>query len=148
MNQTKPQLIDPYNRTLNYMRVSITDRCNLQCIYCTPRHGIPKMDHKDILRYEEILRLINLAVNLGIDKVRLTGNKRDGDIFYWHTGYPGGIKSETARERLEKKPERIIRDAVWGMLPKNRLGRAMFKKLKVYKGSDHPHKAQKPEVMQ
>ncbi len=75
MEQTKPQLIDPYNRTLNYMRVSITDRCNLQCIYCTPRHGIPKMDHKDILRYEEILRLIRIAVNLGIDKIRLTGGE-------------------------------------------------------------------------
>ncbi len=75
MEQTKPQLIDPFNRTLNYMRVSITDRCNLQCIYCAPRHGIPKMDHKDILRYEEILRLIKIAVNLGIDKIRLTGGE-------------------------------------------------------------------------
>ncbi len=75
MEQNKHQLIDPYNRTLNYLRVSITDRCNLQCIYCAPRHGIPKMDHKDILRYEEILRLIKIAVNLGVSKIRLTGGE-------------------------------------------------------------------------
>lgn len=75
MGHTKHQLIDPYNRTLNYLRISITDRCNLQCIYCTPRHGIPKMDHGDILRYEEILRVAEIAINLGIDKIRLTGGE-------------------------------------------------------------------------
>ena len=90
----------------------------------------------------------DFVIVVNAEKVKLTGRKLDDKVYYWHTGYPGGIKSETARERLEKKPEQIIRDAVWGMLPKNRLGRAMFKKLKVYKGSDHPHKAQKPEVMQ
>ena len=90
----------------------------------------------------------DFVIVVNAEKVKLTGRKLDGKIYYWHTGYPGGIKSETARERMEKKPEEIIRDAVWGMLPKNRLGRAMFRKLKVYKGSEHPHKAQKPEVMQ
>jgi len=75
MEQAKPQLIDPYNRVLNYMRVSITDRCNLQCIYCAPRQGTPKMDHKDILRYEEILRLIGISVSLGVYKIRLTGGE-------------------------------------------------------------------------
>ena len=75
MEQTKPRLIDPYNRTLNYLRLSITDRCNLHCIYCAPRHGIPKLDHKDILRYEEILRLARIAADLGVDKIRLTGGE-------------------------------------------------------------------------
>ena len=89
----------------------------------------------------------DFVIVVNAEKVKFTGRKLDDKVYYWHTGYPGGIKSETARERLEKKPERIIRDAVWGMLPKNRLGRAMFKKLKVYKGSEHPHSAQKPEEM-
>jgi large subunit ribosomal protein L13 len=81
-------------------------------------------------------------------KVKLTGNKLKGKVYYHHTGYPGGIRSATARERLESRPEEVIRDAVWGMLPKNRLGRAMFKKLKVYRDARHPHSAQKPEVLQ
>ena len=75
MEQTKPRLIDQYKRTLNYLRVSITDRCNLNCIYCTPPHAMPKLEHKDILRYEEILRLAGIAANLGIDKIRLTGGE-------------------------------------------------------------------------
>ena len=89
----------------------------------------------------------DFVIVVNAEKVKFTGRKLDGKVYYWHTGYPGGIKSETARERMEKKPEQIIRDAVWGMLPKNRLGRAVFKKLKVYKGSEHPHSAQNPEVM-
>ena len=87
----------------------------------------------------------DFIVVVNAEKVRLTGNKLDKKIYYWHTGYPGGIKSETARERLEKQPERILSEAVRGMLPKSRLGRAMLKKLKVYAGPDHPHAAQKPE---
>ena len=87
----------------------------------------------------------DFIVVVNAEKVRLTGNKLDKKIYYWHTGYPGGIKSETARERLEKYPERVLSAAVRGMLPKSRLGRAMLKKLKVYAGPDHPHAAQKPE---
>ncbi|MFC1549427.1 50S ribosomal protein L13 [Nitrospirota bacterium] len=90
----------------------------------------------------------DFVVVVNAEKVKLTGRKLENKVYYWHTGYPGGIKSETAGERMARKPEEVIRDAVWGMLPKNRLGRAMFKKLKVYKGSEHPHKAQQPEVMQ
>jgi cyclic pyranopterin phosphate synthase len=70
-----PRLIDPYNRHLNYLRISVTDRCNLDCIYCTPQGDIPKLHHDDILRYEEILRLVNIAVDLGIAKVRVTGGE-------------------------------------------------------------------------
>ena len=87
-----------------------------------------------------------VVVNAG--KVRTTGKKLDDKIYYHHSGYPGGIKAKTLRERLSKEPQKVISDAVWGMLPKNRLGRAMLKKLKVYKGSEHPHVAQKPEILQ
>ena len=89
----------------------------------------------------------DFVVVVNAEKVKLTGRKLDNKVYHWHTGYPGGIMSETARERLESKPEEVIIAAVRGMLPKNRLGRAMFKKLKVYKGSEHPHAAQNPVEM-
>ncbi len=86
-----------------------------------------------------------IVINAG--KIKLTGRKLDNKVYYSHSGYPGGLKSETARERLGRCPEKIITDAVWGMIPKGRLGRAMIKKLKVYSGSEHPHEAQKPEIL-
>lgn len=75
MSNNQAHLIDRYDRLLNYMRISITDRCNLKCIYCVPRSGIPKLNHSDILTYEEILRLAKIAINLGIFKIRLTGGE-------------------------------------------------------------------------
>ncbi len=92
----------------------------------------------------------DFVVVINAEKVRLTGRKLDQKVYYRHSGYPGGLSSETARERLDKKPEELIRDAVWGMLPKNRLGRTLIKKLKVYRGSEHPHEAQKqkPEPLE
>lgn len=89
----------------------------------------------------------DFVIVINAEKIKLTGRKIDNKIYYSHSGYPGGIKAETARERLKRRPERIIEDAVWGMIPKGRLGRSVIKKLKVYKGSDHPHSAQKPEVL-
>ena len=86
-----------------------------------------------------------VVINAG--KVRLTGHKLDQKIYYRHSGYPGGIKSLNAAQMLEKKPEEVIRKAVKGMLPKNRLGRQMFKKLKVYSGGEHPHQAQQPKEL-
>lgn len=80
-------------------------------------------------------------------KIKVTGKKLSDKNYYWHTGYPGGLKSRTLSEMLERKPEEVIFRAVRGMLPKNRLGRAMLKKLKVYPGSEHPHAAQKPEPL-
>lgn len=80
--------------------------------------------------------------------VFLTGNKREQKVYYRHTGYPGGLKKTTAAEMLEKNPERVIRAAVWGMLPHNRLGRKMFRKLKVYAGPEHPHQAQQPKELE
>lgn len=89
----------------------------------------------------------DFIVVVNAEKVKLTGKKLDQKVYYHHSGYIGGIKSETARERLKKKPEAVITAAVWGMLPKGRLGRAIMKKLKVYRGPDHPHGPQKPEVL-
>lgn len=79
--------------------------------------------------------------------VRLTGRKKEQKTYYHYTGYPGGLNRITAGKLLEKHPERLIMHAVRGMLPRNRLGRAMLKKLKVYGGPEHPHDAQKPEKM-
>ena len=80
-------------------------------------------------------------------KVRTTGRKLDQKKYYRHSGWIGGLKETTLRDMLAKKPEEVIRKAVRGMLPKNRLGRAMLKKLKVYAGEAHPHEAQKPETL-
>ncbi len=89
----------------------------------------------------------DFIVVINAEKVMLTGKKLDKKVYYHHTGYPGGLKAETARQRLQRKPEAVIMDAVKGMLPKNRLGRKMLKKLKVYRGPEHPHQAQKPETL-
>jgi large subunit ribosomal protein L13 len=89
----------------------------------------------------------DFVVIINADKVKLTGNKLDQKTYYRHSGYMGGIKSATMQEIFNKKPEDVIRRAVKGMLPKNSLGRAMFKKLKVYTGGNHPHEAQKPKLL-
>ncbi|EFL52229.1 ribosomal protein L13 [Solidesulfovibrio fructosivorans JJ]] len=80
-------------------------------------------------------------------KVKTTGRKLDQKMYYRHSGWIGGLKETSLRDMLDKKPEEVIRKAVRGMLPKNRLGRAMLKKLKVYAGEAHPHEAQKPETL-
>ena len=87
------------------------------------------------------------VIVINAEKIVLTGNKWDQKNYYRHSGYIGGLKTIVAKKLLEDKPEDLVRFAVKGMLPKNRLGRAMFKKLKVYAGSDHPHEAQQPEVL-
>ncbi len=88
----------------------------------------------------------DFVVVVNAERVVLTGRKLDDKKYYRHSGRPGSLKTETAREALEKHPERVIRAAVWGMLPKNRLGRRLLKKLKVYAGPDHPHTAQQPKT--
>lgn len=87
----------------------------------------------------------DFVVVVNADRVRLTGNKLDDKKYYRHSGRPGALKVETAKERMDKYPERVIQAAVWGMLPKNRLGRKLLRKLKVYRGPDHPHQAQQPK---
>jgi len=90
----------------------------------------------------------DFVVVVNAEKVRLTGNKLKGKMYYHHSGYPGGIKAVSAEKLLAQKPEELLRRAVKGMLPKNRLGRKVWKKLKVYAGPNHPHAAQQPEQIQ
>jgi len=85
---------------------------------------------------------------INAEKVALTGRKWDQKNYYRHSGYIGGLKTITAKKLMEKRPEDLIRFAVKGMLPKNRLGRKLFKKLKVYSGDHHPHEAQQPEILE
>ena len=85
------------------------------------------------------------VIVINADKIVLTGRKLDQKTYYRHSGYIGGLKAITARKLMEKRPEDLIRFAVKGMLPKNKLGRKLFKKLKVYKGDKHPHGSQQPE---
>lgn len=88
------------------------------------------------------------VVVVNAEKVRVTGNKLLQKRYYRHSGYPGGLREESLESLLARKPELVIERAVKGMLPQNRLGRAMFKKLKVYRGADHPHQAQQPTAME
>lgn len=87
-------------------------------------------------------------VVINADKVILTGRKWDQKVYYRHSGYIGGLKSITAKQLFQKRPEQLVVHAVQGMLPKSRLGRKMLKKLKVYAGPDHPHVAQQPQLLQ
>jgi large subunit ribosomal protein L13 len=87
-------------------------------------------------------------VVINAEKLHVSGNKMKDKIYYHHTGYIGGIKSISLEKQLDKAPDRVIKTAVKGMLPKNPLGRAMFSKLKVYAGSEHPHTAQQPKVLE
>jgi len=95
--------------------------------------------------YTPFLDTGDFVVVVNAERVRLTGNKLEDKKYYRHSGKPGSLKIETAKERMEKYPERVIQAAVWGMLPKNRLGRKLLRKLKVYCGPDHPHQAQQPK---
>ena len=87
------------------------------------------------------------VVVVNAEKIHLTGRKLTGKVYRWHSGYIGGLREVTADKMLKTHPERVVEWAVQGMLPKGRLGRAMAKKLKVYRGTDHPHAAQKPEPL-
>jgi large subunit ribosomal protein L13 len=89
----------------------------------------------------------DFVIVVNADKVRLTGDKLNQKMYYSHSDYPGGLKSITAGKLLVKAPEELIRKAVKGMLPKNKLGRQMYRKLKVYAGAEHPHQAQQPREL-
>jgi large subunit ribosomal protein L13 len=89
----------------------------------------------------------DFVVVINAEKIKMTGEKLTKKLYHRWSGYPGGFRSEAARLVLEKKPDFIIRKAVWGMLPKNVLGRQLLTKLKVYSGTKHPHEAQKPEPL-
>jgi large subunit ribosomal protein L13 len=90
----------------------------------------------------------DFVIVVNAEKVAVTGNKREDKLYYRHSGYPGGLRSRTLGDMLERRPEEVIRLAVKGMMPRNRLARAQLRKLKVYAGPDHPHEAQKPAPME
>lgn len=90
----------------------------------------------------------DFVIVINADKIKVTGDKLREKIYYRHTGYPGGLRSRTLSEMLERRPEEVIRLAVKGMLPRTRLGRAQLRKLKVYAGDQHPHAAQTPKPME
>ena len=90
----------------------------------------------------------DFVIVVNAEKIHVTGQKLDQKMYYRHSGYPGGLRTRTLREQLERRPEEVIRKAVRGMLPKNRLAAAQLKTLKVYAGPDHPHAAQNPEPLQ
>ena len=90
----------------------------------------------------------DFVVVVKAEKIRVTGNKLDQKIYYRHSGYPGGLRERTLREQLDRRPEEVLRKAVKGMLPKNKLASAQLRKLKIYAGPNHPHEAQTPKKMQ
>ena len=87
----------------------------------------------------------DFVVVINAEKIKVTGRKLDQKKYYSHSQYPGGIKEETLKDLLARNPEEVIKKAVWGMVPKGKLGRALYKKLKVYRGPSHPHEAQNPQ---
>ena len=102
--------------------------------------------HKPI--YSPSVDCGDYVIVLNADKISVTGQRLDQKVYYRHSGYPGGLRSITLREQLKRYPTRPVELAVKGMLPKNKLGRKMLKKLKVYTGSEHPHQAQEPVVLE
>lgn len=125
-------LVDAEGQTLGHMASAIATRLR-------GKHKAEYTPHVDTGDF---------VVVINADKVRVTGKKATGKIYHSHSGYPGGLKSLSFEQMLAKSPERVVRLAVRGMMPRNRLGRAMLKKLKVYAGGEHPHSAQQPQTLE
>ena len=125
-------VVDAENKTLGRLATEIASRL--------------KGKHKP--EYTPHVDTGDFIVVVNADKVRVTGNKFTDKKYYRHSGYPGGIKEMSFKDLQEQHPERIIERAVKGMLPRNPLGRAMFRKLKVYAGAEHPHAAQQPQSLE
>lgn len=90
----------------------------------------------------------DFVVVVNAERIKVTGKKLTDKVYHRHTGYPGGLRSRTLEEQLERRPEEVIRGAVKGMIPRTRLGRAQLRKLKIYAGPEHPHKAQNPRALE
>jgi large subunit ribosomal protein L13 len=125
-------VVDATNKTLGRLATEIARRLR-------GKHKPEYTPHVDTGDY---------IVVINAEKVRVTGNKTEGKIYNFHTGYTGSLKQVTFKEMQERKPVRIIEIAVKGMLPKNPLGRQMYRKLKVYVGANHPHESQQPEILE
>ncbi|MEK6531020.1 MAG: 50S ribosomal protein L13 [Deltaproteobacteria bacterium] len=131
MNKKKWHLVDAKDKTLGRIATSIA-------VLLRGKHRpdfTPSLDTGDFV------------VVINAEKFAYTGAKLKDKVYYHHTMYPNGLKEEPLEKLLKEKPEEVIKKAVWGMLPKGRLGRDMFKKLKVYTGEAHPHQAQQPEAL-
>jgi large subunit ribosomal protein L13 len=122
-------LVDAEGKTLGRLATQIADRLRGKG---KPQYT-PHVDTGD------------LVVVVNAEKITVTGKKLDDKIYYRHTGYPGGLKERTLREQLERRPTEVLRKAVKGMLPRNKLGRQQLTKLKIYAGPEHPHDAQSPK---
>lgn len=125
-------LVDAEGQTLGHMATAIATRLR-------GKHKAEYTPHVDTGDF---------VVVINADKVRVTGKKTTDKIYHSHSGYPGGLKSVSFEQMLAKSPERVVRLAVRGMMPRNRLGRAMLKKLKIYAGGEHPHSAQQPRTLE
>lgn len=124
-------VIDAKDRTLGRLAASIAKRLR----------GKNKAEYTPHVDTGDYIVVVNA------EQVKVTGRKKEDKIYYRHSGYPGGLKQETLGDLLSRTPARVIELAVKGMLPKNPLGRAMFRKLHVYAGADHPHSAQQPQLL-
>jgi len=131
MNTKKWYVVDAEGKTLGRLASRIASILR----------GKHRADYTPSLDTGEFVVVVNA------EKVGFTGKKAEDKVYYHHTGYMGGIKGVTLGRLLQEKPEEVLKKAVWGMLPTGRLGRDMFKKLKVYSGATHPHEAQKPEPL-
>jgi len=127
-DQRKWVLVDAENQVLGRLATQVAMRLRGKHL----PHFTPHVDTGDFV------------VVINAEKIQLTGRKWDQKSYYRHTGYMGGLRATTAKKLNQDKPDRLIRLAVWGMLPKNRLGRKLIKKLKIYAGAEHPHEAQQP----
>ena len=124
-------VVDAEDKTLGRLATEIAHRLR-------GKHKPEYTPHMDMGDY---------IVVVNCEKIRVTGSKQTDKIYHHHTGYPGGIKSYSFENLIDRAPERVLQRAVKGMLPKNPLGRAMFRKLKVYAGPEHPHSAQQPQAL-
>ncbi len=140
MTRQKSTLATPENAERNWLLVDVED----QVVGRAASRIAQLLRGKERPTFTPHVDAGEFVVVVNAAKVRFTGNKRSEKVYYRHTGYPGGLKETTADEQLAKHPDRVLRDAVWGMLPKNRLSRQLMKKLKIYTGAEHPHAAQAP----
>jgi len=133
----------PKDISRNWFVVDASDKIlgRLASAVAVRLRGKHKVEYAPHMDTGDFIVVVNAA------KIQTTGRKLDQKKYYRHSGWIGGLKETCLRDMLAKKPEEVIRKAVRGMLPKNRLGRAMLKKLKVYAGENHPHEAQKPETL-
>ncbi|GGR25280.1 50S ribosomal protein L13 [Deinococcus ruber] len=139
--KTYTPVIDPQAQTWVVVDAANVPLGRLATVVATHIRGKHRAD------YTPNILMGDFVIVLNAEKVALTGKKLDQKVYTRYTGYQGGLKKETARTALAKHPERVIEHAVYGMLPKGRLGRAMHTRLKVYPGSQHPHTAQAPVAL-